>query len=192
MKKRDKLPFKELLFTYLAITKIMYWMDLVMGVGGEGFDFIGAAQAFVVRLLERDILLVLGIIAFYWLDKMLEKKKSKHGKLMEYVVFYAIGFVVLAGITAAYLGIFSLVFGPIQVGSWGAFIGYGALGYVVVAIGLNVKIYFKSRTKPDFTTNEDKIKMLKTLREGGILTQDEFNDKIDMIQGDDNHAENRR
>jgi len=192
-KKIDRSLLKELLFTYLAITKIMYWMDVIMGVGTEGFDFIAIGGTVIARLLERDILLILGIIAFFWLDEMLEKKKSKHGKFMEYVVFYAVGFVVLAGITAAYLGLLSLIFGPLEINSWGAFIGYGFLGYVVVAIALNVKIYFKSKAKPDFATNEDKIKMLKILREGGILTQDEFNDKIDMIQGDDGrHAENRR
>ena len=43
MTKRRKINwsyFKELLFSYLAITKIMYWMDVVTGVGTEGFDLI--------------------------------------------------------------------------------------------------------------------------------------------------------
>jgi len=184
MKKQKKTnwsDFKELLFVYLAITKILYWMD-ALTMGTEGFDFLAAGQVFMTRLLERDILLILSIIAFFWLDKALERKKIKHNKFIEYALFYAIGFVILAGIAAAYIGLLSLILGPIQVDSWASFIGYGVLSYVVVAVALNIKLYFKFKAKPDFSTNEDKIQMLKTLEKDGIITKDECDKKVEMLQ----------
>jgi len=163
MKKQKKAKwanFKELLFIYLAITKIMYWMD-ALTMGADGVDLASMWQVFVIRLFERDILLILSILAFHWLDKTLERKKFKHGKFTEYALFYVIGFFVLAGITAAYIGLFSLIFGPVQVDSWVSFIAYGILGYMVVSVALNIKLYFNPRQSPTLAQMKIKSKCLK-------------------------------
>ena len=100
-------------------------------------------------------------------------------------MFYAIGFVALMGIMFIYGWIMSWFFGPIQIDSWGGLIGGYILGYLVIAVVLNIKYYFKSKVKPEYAltaqSTDDKLAMLKILLDDGVLTQEEFDGKKEML-----------
>ena len=180
MKKRNWSAIKEMLFTYLAITKIIYWMNTITAIDQGGLGSVG--DAVLMRLLYQDAILIVSVVFFYFLDQRIQLKQSKYSKVLEYIVFYAIGFVVLMGILLIYNWI---VFGPIPIDAVGAFIGNYVLGYLAIIIVLNIKQYFKAKGKPKTAqpaqSTDDKLVMLKTLLDDGVLTQEEFDRKKEKL-----------
>jgi len=187
-KKSNWSAVKEMVFTYLAINKIMYWMGFVANI--EQGDMGGVGRAVISRVIYQDAPLILGVVAFFFLDRAITMKRTKYSKIMENVMFYAIGFVIIMGIYVVYLGILSL-FTPITFAaesfgaeSWVAVIGSAFLMYLVASIVLNIKQYFKDKVKSDNTTqasSTDRLSMLNILLEDGILTQEEFDNKKEKV-----------
>ncbi|HAP15401.1 MAG TPA: hypothetical protein DCR07_04760, partial [Lactococcus sp.] len=62
--KKKQLPITKILFTYLAISKIMYWYETVTTM--NGLDLSSTAQKFLERFISRDLLLIIGVILFYY------------------------------------------------------------------------------------------------------------------------------
>ena len=93
--KKSWSPIKEMLFTYLAITKVMYWMNTIMVLEQRGLSSV--SQAVMNRLLNQDAILIVSVIAFYYLDKKIQLKQSKYSKVLEHIIFYTIGFAALMG-----------------------------------------------------------------------------------------------
>ena len=182
-KKKNWPPLKELLFSYLAITKILYYFNTVMTMENRG---LWSAVETVLRRLNQDAIIIIGVILFYYLDKFIKLKKSKYSTVLEYAIFYAVGYIMLMGVALAYVGIMTLIFGTeyVQIDSWGMFMGYSIVSYGVVAIALNVKQYFKGKAKPKdmpvHSTN-DKLVMLEELHNAGVLTQEELASKKEML-----------
>jgi len=180
-KKRNWSPIKEMLFSYLAVAKILYYFNTVMAVENRGLGNV--AEAIIMRL-NQDAIIIIGVVLFYYLDKFIKMKKSKYSTVLEYVIFYAVGYVMLMGVAFAYLGIMLLIFGTEDVyfGSWGVMIGYSIVSYSVVAIALNIKEYFKGKAKPvPAYSTSDKFAMLEELHNAGILTQEELVSKKEML-----------
>jgi len=179
VKKGKWSPIKEILFSYLAISKILYWLNTITAMNQSGLD--GVFDTVFIRLVEQDIPIILSVIVFFFLDKLIVWKKSKYGKLLENVVFYVVGYIALMGVVFIYSLILHLLFGPVQVDSWGQFIGYLTLAYLVVAAVLNIKLYFKTKAAPEYAlpakSADDKVTMLKILLDDGVLTQEEFDQK---------------
>ena len=171
-------PLKEILFTYLAISKILYWYETVIGMNQE--YAIDMVRGFFMQLLDRDLLLIIGVVVFYFLDKLIQLKKSKYSSVLEYIIFYTVGYVILMGIVAIYLWVMSLFF-PMNIDSWGQVIFEIALNslvtYIVVIVVLNVKHHFESKKKPP----DNRLYMLESLLADGILTQEEFDQKKERV-----------
>ncbi|MCL2396540.1 MAG: SHOCT domain-containing protein [Defluviitaleaceae bacterium] len=183
--KKSWSPIKEMLFTYLAITKILYWVNTIAAMNQN--DLGSAGEAVLMRLINQDAMLIVGVVAFYFLDKRIALKKSKYSSILEYVIFYAVGYVVLMGIAFVYNAAMGLIFSA-QYFSWGefvsAFIGFlpgVTLGYLAVVVIFEIKHYFKKKTAPGYEppakSAEDKLAMLKILLDDGVLTQEEFDCK---------------
>ena len=151
MKQKKWAPIKEILFTYLAINKIMYWFNTINAM--EQADLGTASRAVLMRFLNQDLMLIIGVIAFYFLNKKIELKKSKYSKISEYILFYVIGFAILIGIVFVYNVVMTLIFAPENfslaefISIFVSFIPSFALGYIVVAVVLEVKIFFKNKGK---------------------------------------------
>jgi len=141
--KKKWLPIKEILFTYLAISKVLYWVETA-GQMGQG-DLSIAVNAVLMRMLDRDILLVATVIFFYFLDKLI-MKKSKSGSIAKYIMLYVVGFVGMIGLFYIYIWILSWFF-EIQIPPLGSLAGSMLIGYVVAIIVLNAKYYFKAKEK---------------------------------------------
>jgi len=180
-KKVNWMPVKEMLFTYLAISKILYWFNTITILGQSDLGRVWVAV--MERLLSQDILIILGVIFFFFLNKHIQNKKSKHGKVFENVLFYGVGGIVLIGGSLLYALIMRSLF------AWqldlGFFLVYLFVGYVVVAIALEIKEYFKKKASLDYAPSEkstdDKLTMLKILYSDGILTQEEFDQKKEKL-----------
>ena len=158
---------------YLAISKIWYWFNAitVMSLNDTGVDGVG--RLILVRLLERDIVIITSVIAFFFLDKFLSSKKSK---VSEELLFFGIEYVVFIGLVWIYTLILDF-FSERQISfSLGSFI-YFTVGYLVVAVIMHLKHYFKAKETPATKSKADKLTMLQALLDEGILSQEEFEQK---------------
>ena len=176
-------PIKEILFTYLAVNKILYWLNTILSMDqGNLSSAVGVVMA---RIFAQDMPIIISIVAFYFLEKLIRLKKSKYSKILEHVTFYVVGYVVIIGVSVVYAAIASLFLGPVQVDSWTALITYSIIGYLVVIAVLHIKEYFKGKAKPEYAppapSTDDKLAMLKILFDNGVLTQEEFGRKKEML-----------
>ena len=188
MKKTRKLLW-EMLFMYLAISKVIYWYHIIVNV--DGFDGVGAA--IMNRLLGQDLMVVMSVVIIFFMEKTIEKKisskKSKYGRTLNNIMMIISGYVVVTAIFLVYLSILNLIFtGNVFIlgGSLrSAMLNWTAM-YLAIAIVLTVKDYLKAKEKKtsDYTTSssvEDKLKMLKTLLDDNVLTKEEYEAKESEI-----------
>jgi len=191
--KREKWkPIMEILFTYLAISKILYWYNNVTAMG-QG-DILGAVEGFLIRFVYNDLILIIGVIFFYFLDKFIVLKKSRERTvfmgIIENIIFYVVGYGVLMVISTAYSVILAIIEGTFGQFSWSGFmvyIGYTLPAYLVVIAVFNIKDYFKKKGKEiaegetDSQIKDKKLSMLESLLKDGILTQEEFDEKREKV-----------
>ena len=183
-KKTKWLPVKEIVITYLALSKFLYWMEIVGGI--EQSSLGSVAEAVGMRLLDRDILLIASVIMFFILEKLI-MEKFKSGNMLKNITLYAVGFVGMIGLFYGYLWGMSWFFEVNFPNLW-LFISNIAIGYVVAMVFLNAKYYFKDREKAKLEQAvaeecaNDKLAMLKILHDDGILTQEEFENKKEKVQ----------
>ena len=184
MKKEKRwLPLKEILFSYLALSKVLYWLDIIDRA--EEGDFWNAAEAMWVRLIDRDILLIAIVILFILLEKLI-LEKSKDGSVLRQVILYAVGFVGVIGLLYMHLWILSWFF-PVRIPPLLELVANSIVGYILVVIALNIKIYFKTKEKetykadPPVQDTDNTLAMLKALLDRGVLTQEEFDRKKEKL-----------
>jgi len=177
-------PVKEILFSYLAISKILYWFNTATYMSQQDLGNVGVA--ILQRLLFQDFAIIMGVVIFFVLDRLIVFKKAKNSKILQQVIYYAIGYVALAGFVFIYSQILTLFF-SVTVHSWVEFIIYGTIGYLVVTVVLNLKHYFKEKLKPEYIPQLDsadkKTSMLKRLYEDGVLTQEEYENSKRRLSG---------
>jgi len=182
IKKENWSLIKEMLFAYLAISKIMYWVNTINSVNQNGLGDV--REAVVIRLLNRDLILIVSVIFFYYLDSRIHLKKSKYNKILEYITLYSIGFIFLIGIILFYNWLLS---SPIPIESWPTFIINFAPSYFAIVVVFEIKHHFKSKAKLKNASSmgsiDDKLSMLEILREDDVLTQEEFDQKKDRLHG---------
>jgi hypothetical protein len=187
MKSKKWSPIKEILFTYLAVNKVMYWYNTIISMNQS--DLEGAGTAALNRLVNQDIILILAVTAFFYFNYQLEKRKLKYSSKIEHTIFYAFGYLIMMVLLFSYYLIMSLIFMMIFNNDF-SFVMYIrefimmlpllSLGYLVVAVVLEVKIYFKKKGKEatddtlSINTTEDKLNMLKSLLDTDVLSQEEY------------------
>jgi len=187
MKKVKWSPIKEIVFTYLAVNKIMYWANMIITMHQSDLGNVG--HAVLMRVLNQDLLLIIGVTAFYFVDKLINLKKSKYSSIAEYAILYAIGYVMLLGLGFMYNLIMVLIFSTQEfsmiefVRAFISFVPSYTMGYLIATAALEIKQYFKKMGEksskeilPDQST-EEKLTMLHILLNDGILTQEEFDQK---------------
>ena len=151
MKTKKWSTIKEMLFIYLAISKMFYWFQTIMHTTLDGFE-ANIGQVLLNRLLQQDFFIISSILVFFVIDRFKFKTVTK----------YAIHYVVFLGIVFLYIGLMGHFFGPVQLdegmgdGGLGGFLAgigylgffvYFTIGFIALAIALNVKDYFKKKSK---------------------------------------------
>jgi hypothetical protein len=193
MKKEKLFPIKEMLFTFLAINKILYWVDTITAINPDGIgDVIGVV---LTRLLNQDLILIIGVVGFFFMDKRIESKKSKHSNIVETVIFYAIGYVGMMVIVLVHSVAINLIFAAqgFSLGEFArAFLDFlpsGTLAYLAVVVVMEIKQSFKAKDKKKAAnaipvhSTDDKLAMLQVLLDNDVLTQEEFDSKSVKLQG---------
>ena len=149
-------------------------------------DTLGNVGEIVVdRLMSRDLPMVLGVIMFFFLEKLIYMKKSKQRRIKEHIMYYGIGYVALMGFNLFFFWVTDWDFEALGFSLIDAII-YGTVGYIVVDIMLNIKEYFKGKnvTEPvsPSQSTDNSLSMLKALLDNVVLTQKEFDSKIEQLQ----------
>ena len=196
--KQNWSPFKEILFGYLAMSKILYWIDFIFTM--DQSELSSMRENILMRLVNRDLLIIIGVIAFFYLEKRIERielKKSKYSKILEFILYHVIGYVVLLGIIFIYFMVYlivrewlgleqSLSLGEYAIAFLGIIPNY-TIGYPLAAVALEIKYRLKQKKKVSSEdllsvhSTEDKLTMLKILLDDCILTQEEFDYKKDFL-----------
>lgn len=137
-KKRNWSKLKEGIILYLAISKILYWINTVgeMSQGNLG----NAWPVIINRILNQDLPLILVIITLVLIDM----SKGKH--YLKLFIGY-LGYLVV-------LFLYTLIVQQIFQGSWG--LGFAVFGslfweftlqFVIISVVLSLKEYFTGKVK---------------------------------------------
>jgi len=144
MKNQKWAFFKTALITYLAISKILNWIDTASDLmqGNPG----GAGFAIFARVIVRELPLILAVIGFVFIHK------SK-GRLWIKLI---VGYVVIIGILFAYLFIAPLFFNLLIVTPLFDLFVYYSVSYAVINLVLIGKDLLKKKTKAEEISIIDK------------------------------------
>lgn len=135
--KNQKWTFiKTALITYLAVSKILYWIDAASDMM-QG-DFGGARVAVIIRIIGRDLPLVLAVIGFVYIHK-------SRGRLwIKLIIGYA------ATITILFSYLFIMVsIGRIYVNSCLNLYVYYSVSYAIINLVLLGKDFLKRKAKTE-------------------------------------------
>ena len=190
MKKSERRwsTFLDMLFIYLAVSKILYWFNTFYMLFQE--DLATAIEAFLLRLLNQDFMIIVGVVLFFKLEAMVEKRKSKENALLATILLYVIGYILLMGTSIAYTFILSLFTGEsMNFSELFYFIRLSIIWYLMIIVVLSIKDFLKNREKklaeidPEKYSKEEKLSMLEVLLRDGVLTQEEFDIKKERVLG---------
>ena len=187
-KKKSAFTFKELLFAYLAISKLMYWVDNINAIY---LDELGSVWNMIVnRLLGRDIMVIWILIVMFLLDHYISTHPSVRKNFIKNILTYGIGYLLYIASIVGYiflLGLFDLA----QIGDWFEFLLSFTVFYVIASVVLHIKEVKKKKEAemyiPEEKTNEDSLAMLDTLHKRGVLTKNEYESKKAELE-DNPHA----
>jgi len=174
-KTKKSAPIKEMFITYLAVSKVIYWIDTIMN---PGYGWQDMANAFFMRMLERDFALIMVVILFYFIESYV-MEKVRGSNIAKTLIIHSICYVSLIGLTYLYLWILSFFF-TIEFPQLVEMMGFTLFGYVAAAVFLEIKERFKKNEIKSYMSN-DKLGMLEALRDEGILTQEEFEEKVNRL-----------
>ena len=186
VKKGKKSKIIKMLFSYLAISKILYWYSTIVHVINHG-DLSGMGDVVLNRLLNHDIIIILGVFLIFFMEEFLEVhfKTEKLGKVLEQILLHLIAYVIFMGAYLLYALVVNLAWGTLQNVAWGRGLFYSSLGYIVTVTVLDVKKYFKTkamtRHTPPALDAEDTLAALKTLLDSDLLTQEEYDRKKERL-----------
>ena len=172
-------PIKEVLFTYLAVSKIWYWFAVAVGVEGNNWAEMG--RILLDRLLGRDLTIIVCVIIFFYMEKRIRLKKSKYSTIVENIIFYTAGYIIFALAISINIVLLS-IFTSSTIGSIPELVVYATAGYILTFAVLYIKERLKGEEAPLASeTHRKHLSMLKTLRDEGYLTQEEFNRKKGIL-----------
>ena len=152
------LSIKSVLFTYLALNKVLYWFNTITTL--EQTDFRIVADVFISRFLNQDLILILGVIAFSYLNYKIEQKGENQNSVFSYIIFYTVGYIMLICLIFIYFLIVALILHT----EYFYFIGYirmflmalptATVLYIAACATLEVKEYFKAKEKEKLILSE--------------------------------------
>ena len=173
MKKRNWVPIKSMLFTYLAVSKMIYWINLVTAV--DGIENVW--PAILERFMQQDLVLIVFIALTYFFDKEVKKRNGflKHiiyvvGNYLLFGVILITFMLITNQITPTLAILIEILLSPFML-NW-------SVMFFVVMGALELKELLKKKEAAEYALNiqsaDIKHEMLQTLLEDGALTHEEF------------------
>jgi len=183
-KKGKQSAIWEMLFTFLIVSKVLYYSDLVIATLYQGGLRV-MGETVLSRLLTQDILIILIILLTFNTEKLVTLILSKYNKTVNPIVVHIIDYVLYMGVLATYFWIM-LFSGLFQEFSWLVFFVYSTLAYLAIVMAMEFKKYLKKKEMTAYThvlSTDEKLAMLKTLLDNSVLNQDEYDRKKDELCG---------
>jgi len=182
MKKKSAFTFKELLFAYLAISKLFYWMN---NIGSLAQDDWSAVLNFIVdRLLMQDIMTIWILVAMFLLEHYADKYFGDNKTLVKNLVIFGIGYVIYTVSIVLYSIVIHAIFAEymITVSEIISFLLDMTLFYAIACAVLQIKDRLKKKEAEHYVAREkaceDTADLLATLQERGVLTLEEVQEKL--------------
>jgi len=172
-----------MLFSYLVISKVLYYFDIVTTAINEG-GLSAMGETVLSRLLTQDILIILIILLTFNTEKFVTLIFSKYNKTVNPMIVHSIDYVLYMGILAIYFWAM-LFFGIFQNMNWLVFFIYSSIVYLAILIAIEGKKYLKKKEMTAYThvlSTDEKLAMLKTLLDNSVLTQGEYDRKKDELR----------
>ena len=180
--KQAKWPvLKKMLFAYLAISKILYWINNVMRVAQNDFESVG--RFVITRLLTLDIFIIACVVLAYFIDKHVKNT------IIQIVIAYAafLGLIFIQGLVIIHFfsageAVFQIIFGL-------EFFVNFTITFFVVGIVMTIKDHMKKvendtyKPNPSLFSAADEIAKLKILLDDEVITQEEFDFKKKELLG---------
>jgi len=179
VKKEKQSAILGMLFTYLAVSKAIYYYTLATNALVQG-GFQLVVDVVLERLLAQDILIILIILLTLQTEKLVTTQFLKYNKTVNQTIVHIIDYLLYIGVLAIYFGAMDFAFGffpnmfRVEV-----FIYFSAL-YLVIITVIEIKKYFKKKEMTGHApvlSADEKLAMLKTLLDNSVLTQEEYDRK---------------
>ena len=178
-----------MVFAYLAISKAMYWFNIV--AEAEGLDGVGSAV--LDRLINQDIVIILFVIFIYTFEYMFVIKQKKWSGTLAQGILIGIGYVMFIVILFTYILVLNLTMlesfnlRSFFQGFFGGDLLTFSISYFVIAGYIFVKESFKKKEAYayalDIQSKDIKLEMLKALLDDGILSQEDFDiQKVKLLE----------
>ena len=175
MKKINWSAIKTILFAYLAISKVVYWVTLAF----ESYENMW--RVILQRFLQQDILIIATIVFLYLFEEKFVLKRKKLKGVLAHAILALGGYVAFCVILIVYALIADLRL-PTPANVWlivsQPFMLNLSIVYFVAFGAITAKEHFKEKEAHnyalDLQSKSIKLEMLKSLRDGGVLSQEEF------------------
>ena len=177
MKKRNWTPIKEMLFAYLAINKMLYWINIIPAAS----DFGGVTHVILERLIQRDIVLILVIVFIYFFEEKVILKQNRWNGFLGQIMLAVGGYGMFSIVMVTYLWVLNLILStPVNMGTilTSPFMLEQTIIFFIIMAVLIVKEHFKKKEASNYAlgiqSTNIKLEVLNTLLEDGALNQEEF------------------
>ena len=169
-----------MVFAYLAISKAMYWFNIV--AMAEGLDGVGSAV--LERLIYQDIVIILFVIFIYTFEYLFVIKQKKWSGILAQGILIGIGYVMFVVILFTYVLVLnwtvqeSFNLPSFFQGFFGNDLLTFSISYFVIAGYIFVKESFKKKEAYayalDIQSKDIKLAMLTALLDDGALSREDF------------------
>jgi len=182
--KKEKLSaIWKVLFSYLVVSKVLYYFDIVTpALIQGGLWSVGAAV--LTRFLAQDILIILILLLTFNTEKFVTLKISKYSKTVNIMIVHIIDYVLYMGVLVIYFG-GMMFFGFFQNMSWHIILIQISILYIAIVAAIEIKKYLKKKEMAGYNpilSNDEKLDMLKALLYNNVLTQAEYDHKKETLQ----------
>lgn len=150
-KKKSAFTFKELLFAYLAISKLMYWVNNISSIGNEGFPAI--ANMVINRLLGQDIMVIWILIAMFLLEHYIRTHPAVKGGILTTILVYGIGYLIYVTSIILYT-LFMIFVTDTVINDWFMYIVNFSVFYIIACVFLHIKDRLKKKEAEMYIDSE--------------------------------------
>ena len=177
MKKENWSSIKEMVFAYLAISKMLYWISIIPTVN----NLQGMGRVVLERLLERDFVLITFIVGIHFFEKKFILQQDRWRGVSGQIMLAISGYGMFTIILLTFIwGVGLILSTPVNMGELlsGPYMRNMTMIYFIIFGAMTVKEHFKKKEASEYAldiqSTNIKLEMLKTLLEDGALSQEEF------------------